>query len=67
MTEQQNLQAPRDLQRIDPASDDEIRWWAKELGVTNVAIFDAVEKVGPRVEDVRRHLDQMMAGSQADA
>ena len=58
---------PRDRSRIDAASDDEIRWWAKELGVTNVAIFDAVKKVGPKLEDVRRHLDQAMTSGQADA
>ena len=58
---------PRDRSRIDVASDDDIRWWAKALGVTNVAILDAVKKVGPKLDDVRRHLDQTMAGGQADA
>ena len=53
--------------RIDPTNDDEIRWWAKELGVTGVAIMDAVDEVGPLVTDVRRYLDQAMAGGQADA
>jgi hypothetical protein len=62
-----NFAGPRDPERVHAASDDEIRWWAKELGVTNVAILDAVEKVGPRVDDIRRHLDQAMAGGQADA
>jgi hypothetical protein len=57
---------PRDPKKIDAASDEDIRWWAHELGVTNVALFDAVEKVGPVVDDVRRHLDQAMAGGQAD-
>jgi Protein of unknown function (DUF3606) len=54
-------------ERIDAADDSEIRRWAKELGVTNVAVLDAVEKVGTSVRDVRRHLDQTMAGGQADA
>jgi hypothetical protein len=58
---------PRNVERIDAENDDEIRRWAKELGVTNVAVLDAIEKVGPRVEDVRRHLDQALAGGQADA
>jgi predicted ArsR family transcriptional regulator len=59
--------AEADNQRIDPNNDDDIRRWAKELGVENVAIIDAVKKVGTRVGDVRRHLDQLMAGGQADA
>jgi hypothetical protein len=54
-------------ERIDAENDDDIRRWANELGVTNVAIIDAVRKVGPRVADVRRQLDQAMAGGQADA
>jgi hypothetical protein len=54
-------------ERIDADNDDDIRRWAKELGVTGVAIIDAVRKVGPRVADVRRQLDQAMAGGQADA
>jgi hypothetical protein len=62
----QSLTARRNEETIDAASDDEIRWWAKELAVTNVAILDAIEKVGPRVEDVRRHLDQALAGGQSD-
>ena len=60
----ESITIPRDPRRIDAGSDEEIRWWAKELGVTNVAILDAVEKVGPRVEDVRRHLDQAMSAGQ---
>lgn len=59
--------ATRDPNRIDAASDDEIRWWAHELGVTNVTLLDAIQQVGPLVADVRRHLDQLMAGGQADA
>jgi hypothetical protein len=54
-------------ERIDADNDDDIRRWAQELGVSNVAIIDAVRKVGPRVADVRLHLDQTMAGGQADA
>jgi copper homeostasis protein CutC len=54
-------------ERIDAENDEDIRRWANELGVTHVAIIDAVRKVGPRVADVRRQLDQAMAGGQADA
>lgn len=60
------FEGPRDRGRIDVGSDDEIRWWADQLGVTNVAIIDAVTAVGPRADDVRRHLDQAVAAEQAD-
>ena len=58
---------PLDPRRIDADNDEDIRWWARELGVENVAIIDAVAKVGPAVDEVRRHLDQLLAGGQADA
>ncbi|HEY0336128.1 MAG TPA: DUF3606 domain-containing protein [Burkholderiales bacterium] len=64
---QDSYRSAREPNRIDLDNDDEIRWWAKELGVSGVAILDAVEKVGPLVDDVRRHLDQALAGGQADA
>jgi hypothetical protein len=64
---QDSYESAREPNRIDVDNDDEIRWWAKELGVSGVAILDAVEKVGPLVDDVRRHLDQALAGGQADA
>ena len=60
--------AQGDDERIDAQSDDDIRRWAKELGVGDMKLLrEAVSKVGPRVGDVRRHLDQQMAGGQADA
>jgi hypothetical protein len=60
--------AQGDEQRIDAQNDDDIRRWAKELGVTDLRLLrEAVKKVGPRVGDVRRYLDQQMAGGQADA
>ena len=57
----------RENERIDPSSDDDIRRLAEELGVSSVAVLDAVNKVGPKVADIRQHLDQAMAGGQADA
>jgi hypothetical protein len=58
---------PRDEALIDIDSDEEIRGWANVLGVENVAVIDAVNKVGPKVDDVRHHLDQAMAAGQQDA
>jgi hypothetical protein len=37
-------------------NDDHISEWSAKLGVTENALQAAVEKVGPRVEDVRRFL-----------
>ena len=59
--------AEADDERIDANNDDDIRRWAKTLGVENVAIIDAVRKVGPKLGDVRRYFDERMAGGQADA
>jgi hypothetical protein len=64
---EQSSSGPKDRERIDISNDEDIRWWAKELATTGVAIIDAVEKVGPKVSDVRQHFDQLMAGGQADA
>ena len=57
---------PKARERIDAKSDEDIRYWAKALGVTGVQIIDAVAKVGPNAEAVREHLDQAMAGRQSD-
>ena len=57
---------PRDSALIDVSNDEEVRWWAKELAVSGVTIIDAVAKVGRRADDVRRHLDQALAGGQSD-
>ena len=53
-------------ERIDIGSDDAVRRWTKALAVTGVAILDAVEKVGPLERDVRRYLNDAMAGGQED-
>jgi Protein of unknown function (DUF3606) len=37
-------------------NDDQIRAWSEKIGVSEHELQAAVEKVGPRVEDVRRFL-----------
>ena len=59
--------ATGDDARIDADDAEDIRRWAKELGTDELKIRDAVSKVGSKVGDVRLHLDQMLAGGQADA
>ena len=59
--------AEGDDARIDAQNESDIARWAKELGTDKLKIAHAVSKVGPKVGDVRRYLDQQMAGGQADA
>ncbi|MCW1912977.1 DUF3606 domain-containing protein [Luteolibacter sp. GHJ8] len=45
-----------DRERINTNEDYEVRNWSKKLGVTPDQLKDAVKKVGPMVDDVRREL-----------
>ena len=45
-----------DRDRINVHEPYELRDWSKELGVTPDKLKDAVQKVGPMVKDVRKHL-----------
>jgi len=49
--------APTDRSRINVNDAREVRWWARHLGVSEQEILDAVKVSGPKVSDVRRHLD----------
>ncbi|MEO5375971.1 MAG: DUF3606 domain-containing protein [Alphaproteobacteria bacterium] len=53
-----NLQkrGPADRIRIDTDQEYERRQWAKKFGVTPKELVDAVKKVGPMVDDVKREL-----------
>ena len=42
--------------RINIHQEHEIRYWTKELGVTEKQLVEAVGKVGSMVKDVRKHL-----------
>ena len=46
----------RDRQRINIHEDYELRAWAREFGVTEQEICDAVANVGVMSEDVEREL-----------
>ena len=41
---------------IDIESDDEVSRWAKHFDVDAQELKNAVKAVGPRVDDVRKHL-----------
>jgi hypothetical protein len=47
-----------DRKRIDVSQDHECRCWSEKLGVSPFELKQAVEAVGPMVDDVTRHLDQ---------
>jgi len=42
--------------RIDTSEDHEVHDWADKFGVGEKALRDAVARVGPTAEDVRREL-----------
>lgn len=45
-----------DRQRINTSEEYEVRDWSKKFGVTPEQLKDAVKKVGPMADDVRREL-----------
>ena len=45
-----------DPDRIDVSEDYELRNWSQKFGVTPEQLMDAVQKVGPMVADVAKHL-----------
>ena len=48
----------RNRERIDPANQDDLSFWAKQWGVTPERIVAAIEKVGPKIDDVAGELGQ---------
>lgn len=51
----QNRGGP-DLSRISLTQDDEIRYWTRELGVSDAELRTAVAIAGSSVDDVRKFL-----------
>jgi len=45
-----------DRQRINTGEEYELRDWSKKFGVTPEQLKDAVKKVGPMADDVKREL-----------
>lgn len=44
--------------RIDFDSEWSVQWWALELGATEEEVCEAIGRVGPIAEDVRRYLEK---------
>jgi hypothetical protein len=58
MADDKSKTGPADRSRINLSEDYEVRYWSETLGVSNLELQAAVEKVGPRVEDVRQFLSK---------
>jgi hypothetical protein len=56
MADNLSNRGPRDRSRISLSKDWEISYWTKTLGVTEAELREAVKRVGPSAEAVRRHL-----------
>jgi hypothetical protein len=56
MSDNKQDRGPRDRSRIDINEDYEVRYWTKELNVTPEQLEQAVNQVGPMVENVKKHL-----------
>ncbi|OGA26468.1 MAG: DUF3606 domain-containing protein [Betaproteobacteria bacterium RIFCSPLOWO2_02_FULL_65_24] len=48
----------QDRKRIDLDQDYELRYWTRELGVTEEELKQAVRAAGTQIETVRRYLDK---------
>jgi hypothetical protein len=49
---------PRNPHEIDIASSDDLLYWSNQFRIGTQDLVDAVQQVGPKVEDIRRHLLQ---------
>jgi len=58
MADESTKRGGLDVARIGLSEDDEVRYWSKEFGVSELELQAAVEKVGPMAEDVRRFLNK---------
>jgi hypothetical protein len=45
-----------DEARIEVASEESLAYWSEKLGAPKEELRHTVQKVGPRVKDVREHL-----------
>ncbi|WP_447988277.1 DUF3606 domain-containing protein [Achromobacter spanius] len=56
MSDDLTNRGPQDRTRINVNEDHELRYWTKELGVSEERLKEAVKAVGVSVESVREHL-----------
>jgi hypothetical protein len=56
MPDDRMRRGPQDRARINMGEGYEVDYWSRALGVSKERLAAAVEKVGDRVEDIRREL-----------
>ena len=56
MTDNTADRGPQDRSRISLSQDFEVRYWSQRFGIDEQALREAVEDVGPSVQDVEQYL-----------
>ncbi|WP_447981334.1 DUF3606 domain-containing protein [Achromobacter kerstersii] len=56
MSDDLTNRGPQDRARINVNEDHELRYWTKQLGVSELQLREAVKAVGVSVEAVKQHL-----------
>jgi hypothetical protein len=52
---------PRENDCIDASREEEVAYWSRALGVDEQKLRNAVKTVGPKIADVRRHIEEHQA------
>ena len=47
---------PKNRDHVDLTHEGEVVWWCAHLSVTPTKLREAVEKVGPSADEIRKHL-----------
>ena len=58
MADDPNIRGAQDRSRINTDQEHEVRYWTKELGVSEEQLRQAVQRVGSSADKVREHLRQ---------
>ena len=58
MSDDTNIRGPQDRSRINTNQDHEVRYWTKELGISEEQLRQAVQRVGSSADRVRDHLQK---------
>ncbi|WP_191575919.1 DUF3606 domain-containing protein [Achromobacter insolitus] len=65
MSDDLNQRGPQDRSRINVNESHELRYWTKELGVTEEQLRAAVKVAGVSASAVREHLTNQQRGSRS--